>query len=533
MLTDPTGHRAFVRRALMAPIFAVVLAGGSLAVVSTALAAGPTDDTLPSITTVQMAEAEIGPGDRVAAVVNGRFTPAPLGSQPTVSVTGDATVTFAVLAWDNDQIFGTLVTTASTPRGQKTLKVDQLVSGTATAASKSNAFRVGFTPVISGVAPATLVADTGGTLTVSGTKFEAGATVTLSRSGETNVSPTTTSVAADGLTITAQFAADAERRLGTWTLTVANPSAGTSATFTTLSVTGAAAPSVSTVSVDEIGQGISGVGVVVTGSGFYKGAAVAYSGSGLTVSSLTRVSSTQLQFNLAANDSAATGAQSLTVTNGDGQQTTVANAIEVFVRPQVTDGQVFTIPEGARRRVIEVLGSGFRLDTAISFFDGAGAPTVELSVYRATLTPGGIRIEVNATEAAPIDQRLGVRFLNPGGAQDGCEATSGQRGCIDVTPGPHATDVQPDTLATGDAMNLVVTGERFLVAGQSGAAFPFVVFSGAGIHVVGPVSYTPTALTVPVEVDTDAATGLRDVTVVNPDGGRGTCGGCLELTAGP
>lgn len=519
----PTSFPRFAWRVLLAPALLLAVTAGVGSV-----SAGPTDNLVPAITTVQMQVAEIGPGDHVAVVVNGTFAPASLGTQPVVTIAGDPTATFAILAWDENQIFGTLSTTTATPLGQKSVRVQQQVGGQAGEATKPNALRVGFTPVVTSISPTGMVAEDGAAVVVSGQKFEANATVSLSHSSGT-LSPAAT-VNAAGTTLSFSLASNPELGLGTWTVTVTNPGAGRTAT-TPFSVTGASPPSVSEViSAGQVGQGVSNVPVTVNGANFYKGVAVSFSGAGLTASSLTRVNRTQLTFNAAAAAAAAPGHRDLLVTNGDGAQVTVADAVEIVVKPEVTDGQVFNLPQGVRRSVVVVQGTGFRDDTVASFLDGSGVPTTDLWVQNARLVTGGIRLEVNASESAPLDQRLAVRLLNPGGGSDHCEVRTGQRGCIDMTPGPVATAVEPDSLVPGDAATLVIRGSRFLVAGQSGAAFPFVMFGGTGIRVVGPTAYTPTSLTVPVEVDAGAALGARDVTVVNPDGGRGTCQGCLTLT---
>ncbi len=121
--------------------------------------AGPTDDILPAITSVDVAKAEIGPGDDVAVLITGRFVVAPAGSDPEVSVPGDATVGFDLMAWDNDQIFGVIETDATTPRGLKTLQVSQTTGGVANNATEANVFRVGFTPLVNSVTPMSMVAD--------------------------------------------------------------------------------------------------------------------------------------------------------------------------------------------------------------------------------------------------------------------------------------------------------------------------------------------------------------------------------------
>lgn len=499
-------------------------------------AQGPTDDIAPSIDSVDIEPNAIGPGDTASVVIEGTFASAQ-GSDPAVTIDGDSTISVVVLAWDEDQIFGHLTSTSETPRGLKTLKVSQeLASGTPSEATAANAFRIGFVPLISGVSPTTIDVTVTTTITVTGDKFETNAVATLERSGETTITLPTT-VASGGASLTADFTADAAMRPGSWTLRVSNPGAGTSAT-TSLAFE-AAAPTVDSMSTVPIGQGGPNVAVVVTGTNFHKGVGVSVTGGGVSVSSLGRVSDTELNFDISATESASPGFRSIVVTNGDGKSATISDAVEVIVKPAidpVTESELITLPQGVERGEVIVSGTGFRSDTSVTFMRSDGTPIPDMIVERWMVVAGGARLEVTAPENLDPGELIAMRFENLGGGADTCRVSSqavlegDDDGCITMTPGPRATEVDPTTVFRDTRTSIEITGDRFFLHSQSGPSFPTVHFSGSGIEVVGPVTYTPTRLTAPIEIDPGADLGLRDVIVANPDGGRGTCDGCLEIT---
>lgn len=524
---------------LLAGLLAGTLAIAGFGVVSQGASAAPTDGTLPAIDDFTMDADEIGQDQSTAAVITGQFAPSEAGGgDPTVEILDgssvDATISFDVLAWDDDQIFGSLKTSGSTVRGLKDVQVVQsLPTGEDGSDTHSNAFRVGFEPVISSVSPMSMVIEDGATVTITGSKFESGAAAELKKGSEV-VTPSSLSVNTDGTEITATFDPDTTLHLGSWTLRVDNPAAGTHDTLSGFQLTGASAPSVSSVSGDsQIGQGASGAQVTIDGSGFYEGVDVAASGSGVNISSLVRVDSTQLEFQVSAGDSAAAGLRDLIITNADGQQTTTTDAIQVIVRPRIDADQQFTAPQGVRRHPIVVTGSGFRSDTTVTFSDPSGT-TDKLSADRVRVVSGDLEIVVNVEEGAELDEQYGIRLENPGGGSDTCETSAETSECVTLTPGPRVNSVQPSTVRPGDVVTLQIEGERFLPLRPTpspGLAFPRVIFDNDDIEIVGSVGYSPTNLTVPIEVASDASDADVTVTVENPDGGRGSCPTCLSISS--
>ena len=154
------------------------------------------------------------------------------------------------------------------------------------------------------------------TLSVTGTGFVNGATVTFSGSGITVNSSTYVSATAINVNVSVSDSAPS----GTRTITVTNPDGSNATSGPIFTVTGAL--NVNSVSPSSLGQGVSNQTLSVTGTGFVNGATVTFSGSGITVNSSTYVSATAINVNVSVSDSAPSGTRTITVTNPDGSNAT-------------------------------------------------------------------------------------------------------------------------------------------------------------------------------------------------------------------
>ncbi len=91
---------------------------------------------------------------------------------------------------------------------------------------------------------------------------------------------------------------------------------------------------------------------------------------------------------------------------------------------------------------------------------------------------------------------------------------------------PTIASLSPDVLGQGAASaSVTLSGTGFVPSST-------VVFSGSGVTPTV-TARTATSLTLSVDVASAAATGNRDVTVTNSDGGTRTCTGCFSVVAGP
>jgi hypothetical protein len=96
-------------------------------------------------------------------------------------------------------------------------------------------------------------------------------------------------------------------------------------------------------------------------------------------------------------------------------------------------------------------------------------------------------------------------------------------GCLTVSPGPTVTSVSPASIARGKSVTVTLTGTKFDRQAK-------VTVSGAGVTVGKTTWVSNTSMTVVLTATTTAATGLRSVSVANPDLGLGTCTDCLTVT---
>ena len=188
-------------------------------------------------------------------------------------------------------------------------------------------------PTLSAIAPSSGIQGAAVAVTLTGTNFASGSTVSLSGTGIT-VSNVTV---ASSTSITATFTIAATAPTGAQNVTVTSRSkiSGSQA-FTVNS----GAATLTSVSPSSGAQGQS-VNVTLTGTLFTAGSTVAVSGTGVTVSNTTVVSSTSITATFAIALNASTGSHNVTVTNAigiSGAQTFTVTALPptvTFTNPAV------------------------------------------------------------------------------------------------------------------------------------------------------------------------------------------------------
>jgi hypothetical protein len=411
--------------------------------------------------------------------------------------------------------------------GTYTLTAQQTRSGL-TGQSVPRTFRVGATaaPVVSITAPVDGAALATATPTVRGTAVGDGGTVTLKvyAGGTTSGTPVqeiVSSVAADG-NWSAQLAQVAD---GTYTVQASQTDSSNrtgSSAAATMSID-TTAPEVS-ISSPADGATIADATLRVSGSAggaAGDGAAVklnVYSGTATSGSPVKTVSvnvtsgawSTEVE-------GLADGTYTLQATQSDSlgnAGTSAPVTVTLGGRVAVTSVAPSAVGQGAIDQSLTISGSGFTDASAVSIL-GSGlvlGPVTVVSPERLTLT-------VNASASAPI------------GARDVVVSVPGERlasctGCFTVNAAPRVTSLSRAVLGQGaQGAAVQINGSGF----TSGAT---VTVSGAGVTAaVGTVS--PTALTTEFSVAADAAVGRRDLLIVQPDGGRSVCVGCLTISVGP
>lgn len=247
-------------------------------------------------------------------------TPGSLGSYPSSFLgapTGFTAVVTAISYWNAATAsYGSTCTAGSTAPQLITLTVTNNSNGT----HVWTQFVVddrgkGSTSALSvtGVSPSSLGAGAASqTLSITGTGFVSGATASFS---DTDISVTsTTFVNSTTLNVLVSVASNAKS--ATSTISVTNPSNAVATSGSIFTVNGAL--SVTAVSPTSLHVGDQNQGLVLTGTGFVNGATVSFSNTGVTVNTVTFVSSTTLDANVSVSGSAPTGAGTISVTNPDG-----------------------------------------------------------------------------------------------------------------------------------------------------------------------------------------------------------------------
>ena len=96
-------------------------------------------------------------------------------------------------------------------------------------------------------------------------------------------------------------------------------------------------------------------------------------------------------------------------------------------------------------------------------------------------------------------------------------------GCASGTPAPVVSSVQPNSMFPGTSGQVFINGVSFADGAQ--------VSLGSGVTVSSVAYGGPGTLLAQVSVDAGAATGLRDVTITNPDGRSSTATGLFSVAS--
>ena len=316
-------------------------------------------------------------------------------------------------------------------------------------------------------------------VTVGGTATHGAASVTGSGTTYTVSVP----VSSNG-TVTASLAQN-----------VAHDAAGngsTASTSTDNSVTFASAAALSVTSVNPAsrGQGAANQTVVITGTGFGGangtfGGTVAFSGTGITVNSVTKNSATQLTANISLSTTATTGARNVTVTNPAPVASATCNGcFTVAARPTVTSLNPSSRGRGATNQFVTVTGTNFQAGATVAF-SGSGITVNSVAFNSAS----SLTVNLNISGSATLGAR-DVTVTNPDAG------TFTLNNGFTVNSGPGVTTLSPASLPQGATNAIVfVNGSNFTIGGGSS------VFSGTGITFNWAWRMTTTQMMVSLNVD--------------------------------
>jgi IPT/TIG domain len=250
-------------------------------------------------------------------------------------------------------------------------------------------------------------------ITITGTNFQSGATVSFSGTGITVNSVTFNSATS----LTANITISASATTGFRSVTVTNPDAGTT---TVIAFIVNAAPNPTSVTPNSGPQGAGPGNATLAGTGFVNGATVSFSGTGFTVNSVTFVSSTQLTVNGIIAENAPTGSRDVTVTNPDGGTRTCTGCFTVTAGPKPTSAS----PSSRARNTtgnITVTGTNFQSGASVSF-SGTGITVTSTTFVSSTQLTANVTIASGAATGT-----RDVIVTNPDGGKGTCT------GCFTVT----------------------------------------------------------------------------------------------------
>jgi hypothetical protein len=308
-----------------------------------------------------------------------------------VTITGTnflsgATVTFGAAAATNVSVTSGTTITATTPSGSPGAVAITVTNSNGQSGSLAGGFTYLSPPTVTSVTPNTGPVAGGTALTITGSNFASGATVTIGGAAATNV------VVTSSTTITATTPSGTAGA-ATVTVAVAGQSASLTGGFTYQTT-----PTVTSVS-PAAGPLTGGTAVTITGTNFLSGATVTF---GTTAA--TNVAVTSGTTITATTPSGSAGAVTVTVTNSNGQSASLASGFTYVPPPTVTSVSPSS-GSTAGGTAVTVSGTNFASGATVTI---GGAPATNVVVTNATTitatTPAGSAGPVAITVTTPGPQ---------------------------------------------------------------------------------------------------------------------------------
>ena len=377
--------------------------------------------------------------------------PASGGTSVTISgsnFVAGATVTFGGASATNVVVVSGTQITAKTPAGNA-----GAVTVAVTAAGQTGSLDSGFTyilpPTVTSVSPNNGPTSGGTAVTISGSNFVAGATVTFGGASATNV------VVVSGTQITAKTPAG-----NAGAVTVAVTAAGQTGSLAS-GFTYILPPTVSGASPNN-GPASGGTSVTISGSNFVAGATVTFGGASAT--NVVVVSGTQITAKTPAGNA---GAVTVAVTAA-GQTGSLANGFTYILPPTVSGASPNNGPTTGGTAVT-ITGTNFAAGATVNFGGTSATNVVVVSGTQITATtPAGnagaatVSVTVNAQSGSLTN---GFTYIIPPSVSSASPSTGSTTGGTAVTItganfAPGATVTFDGTLAT----NVIVVNSTTITA---------------------------------------------------------------------
>jgi phosphatidylinositol-3-phosphatase len=352
---------------------------------------------------------------------------------------------------------------------------------------------IGSGPTLTSISPSTGSQGSSVPVTLTGTGFVAPLTVNASGSGITisNVSVISSTQA------TATFNIAANAGLGPQNISVTTAS-GTSG-IVSFDVTAAVgAPTLTSISPQAGSQG-SSVPVTLTGTGFAVPLTVNASGSGITISNVSVISSTQATatFNIAAN--AGLGQHNVSVTTTAGTSGTMPFTVNAGGLPTLTS---VAPSSGALGTSVNVTLTGTNFTTGSQVrLQGGGLSQTNIVV----VSPTQINATYNISSSATIGPH-NTWIVTRAGSSNMLTFT-----VTAAQSAPTLTSVTPNTGVQGTAVNVTLAGTNFIAGATVGA-------TGSGITVSNVTVASSTQITATLTLAANATLGPSNISVTTSGG---------------
>jgi flagellar hook assembly protein FlgD len=346
-------------------------------------------------------------------------------------------------------------------------------------------------------------------LSVIGTGFVDGANITFSLGSGITIVDGSLKVVSDKQ-IDMSVNIDVSISTGLRNVKVTNPS-GETANLTAFTVS--SAPVIYTVSPDNYNQGAVAQNLTITGCGFVSGNTSVVI-PGVTITSVTVVSSTQLLLKINVNSSAELGTKDVVVTvgslSGIGRQLFTINT-----SPRINSITPAQVVQGDTARYLQIQGQGFRTGATI-FVNAPGISTTSVTCTSDKLIEAYVNVDSTNSVVGTYD----VEVINP----DGSNYTATD--ILSVVALHKVNAVTPSRITRGQSVLLAIQG--------SGFAGNVKVFIDGDVTVNNDsITVSGTQLLVPVTIGASAYVGFRNITVINGNGSTSIGQNLLEIIATP
>ena len=347
-------------------------------------------------------------------------------------------------------------------------------------------------PTLTSISPSSGIQGAAVAVTLTGTNFAAGSTISLSGTGIT----VSNLAVASSTSITATFTIAASAPTGAQNVTVTRGSKTSgSQTFTVTSGT----PTLTSVSPSSGAQG-QAVSVTLTGTNFASGSTIALSGTGITVSNTTVVSSTSITATFTIGLNAPAGAQNVSVTNSIGTSGTQTFTVTTL-QPTVTFTNPANLATGIplNRKIAATFSKPMdptTITTATFTLVGGGTNVAGTVTYNAASNVGtfapAANLAANTTFTATITTGAKDQAGNSLASNFVWTFTTGATA---DTTAPTVTSTNPANMATAVALNQKIAATFSKVMDSSTITTTTFTLMQGTTAIAGTVSYAGTTAT--------------------------------------